>query len=105
DGRAVAPDEFDQSFPTSPLWRIEVASPPVAPPVSSAAPLFLALQSRVSAPRLADGTEIWQTPITVDREMAASNDRLVVVVKQELQALDASTGAVAGSDHAGQVTA
>ena len=105
DGGTVAPASSAQSFPTAVIWRIEVAALPVAPPVSSADRLFLALKSGVSAHRLADGSEIWRTPIEVDAPMAVSRDRLVVVVKEELQALDGSTGSVAWSDHAGRLTA
>jgi outer membrane protein assembly factor BamB len=94
-----------QSFPTAILWRIEVAAVPVAPPVSSAERLFLALKDGVSARRLADGSEIWRTPIEVDGPMAVAGNRLVVVVKEEIQVLDAATGSVVWSDHAGALTA
>ncbi len=67
--------------------------------------LFLALQSGVSAHRLTDGSEIWQNARKSTGAMAASDDRLVVSVKGELQALDASTGAVVWSDQAGPLTA
>lgn len=104
DGGAFAAAS-DQSFPTAIIWRIEVKALPVAPPVSSADRLFLALKDGVSAHRLADGSEIWRTPIEVSAPMAVSRDRLVVVVKEELQALDAATGSVVWSDHAGALTA
>jgi outer membrane protein assembly factor BamB len=105
DGDTSVPAANAQSFPTSIIWRIEVTASPVAPPVSSGDRLFLALQNGVSAHSLADGGEIWRTPIQVDAPMAVSRDRLVIVVKEELQALDAATGAVVWSDHAGTPTA
>ncbi len=71
--------------------------------MSSSDRLFLALQSGVSARRLADGAEVWQTPLEVDGPMAASDERLVVAAKGELQVLDASTGAVAWTDARGAV--
>ena len=80
DGQTIAPEDA-QPFPTSPIWTIEVSALPVAPPVSSAGRLYLALQSGLFARRLADGTEIWQTPLEVEGSMAASDDRLVVAVK------------------------
>jgi outer membrane protein assembly factor BamB len=82
-----------------------VSALPVAPPASSAGRLYLALQSGLSARRLADGTEVWQAPIEVDGPMAASDDRLVVAVKGELRGLDASTGAVVWTDPTGRLTA
>jgi outer membrane protein assembly factor BamB len=94
-----------QSFPTAIIWRIDVAALPVAPPVSSAGRLFLALKDGVSARRLADGSEIWRIPTEVDGPMAVAGDRLVVVVKEEIQTLDAATGSVVWSDHAGALTA
>ena len=105
DGGAIAPETAVQTFPTSPIWTIEVKALPVAPPVSSAGRLFLALQSGVFAHRLADGAEIWQTPLEVNGPMAASDERLVVAVKGELRGLDASTGAVVWTDRAGPLTA
>lgn len=104
DAQTIAPEDV-QAFPTSPIWTIEVSALPLAPPVSSAGRLYLALQSGLSARRLADGTEIWQTPLEVDGSMAASDDRLVVVVKGELRGLDASTGAVVWADRTGPLTA
>jgi outer membrane protein assembly factor BamB len=59
----------------------------------------------VSARRLADGAEVWQTPLEVDGPMAASDQRLVVAAKGELYVLDASTGAVVWTDRAGPLTA
>jgi len=94
-----------QAFPTSALWTIEVQAVPVAPPVYSSNHLFLALQSVVSARRLSDGVEVWQTPLEVDGPMAASDDRLVVPVKDELRVLDASTGTVVWTDRTGTLTA
>jgi outer membrane protein assembly factor BamB len=104
DGRDLLAQAV-QVFPTEVIWSVDVKSQPVAPPVSSGDRLFLALQSGVSAHRLADGGEIWQTPGQVDGPMAASDDRLVVVVKGELQALDAATGKMVWSDRPGPVTA
>jgi outer membrane protein assembly factor BamB len=104
DAQTTAPEPV-QAFPTSPIWTIEVSALPVAPPVSSSGRLYLALQSGLSARRLADGTEVWQAPIEVDGPMAASDDRLVVAVKGELRGLDASTGAVVWTDPTGRLTA
>ena len=103
DGQTVAPAVAVQAFPTSPIWTIEVKAQPIAPPVASPDRLFLALQSGITARRLADGTDIWTTALVVDGPMAASEQRLVVVVKEELQALDTATGAVAWTDRPGRV--
>jgi hypothetical protein len=106
DGGAVAPEAAVQAFPTAAIWTIQVQALPVAPPVSAAGRLFLALQSGVFAHRLTDGAKVWQqTPLEVDGEMAASDDRLVVAVKGELRGLDASTGAVVWTDETGPLTA
>ena len=94
-----------QAFPTAVIWRIEVLAVPVAPPVSSAGRLFLALQSSVSARRLADGSEIWNTPLDVNGPMAASEDRLVVSTKGELRGLDVSTGVAVWTAPTGPLTA
>jgi outer membrane protein assembly factor BamB len=104
DAQTIAPEDV-QAFPTSPIWTIEVSALPVAPPVSSAGRLYLALQSGLSARRLTDGTEIWQTPLEAEGSMAASDDRLVVAVKGELRGLDASTGVVVWADRTGPLTA
>jgi outer membrane protein assembly factor BamB len=106
DGGAVAPEAAQQAFPTLPIWTIEVQALPVAPPVSAAGRLFLALQSGVFAHRLDDGAKVWQqTPLEVDGPMAASDDRLVVPIKGELRGLDASTGTVVWADKTGPLTA
>ena len=104
-GQATKPVEPVQAFPTSPIWTIEVSATPVAPPVSSAGRLYLALQSGVSAHRLDTHAEVWQTPIVVSGPMAASDERLIVAVKDELQGLDAATGAVVWTDRPGPLTA
>jgi len=79
---------------------------PVAPPVSAAGRLFLALQSGVFAHRLDDGAEVWhKASLEVDGPMAASDERLVVAVKGELRGLDASTGAVVWTDETAPLTA
>jgi outer membrane protein assembly factor BamB len=106
DGRVVAPEAAVQAFPTSPIRTIAVKALPVAPPVSAAGRLFLALQSGVFAHRLDDGAEVWQkAPLEVDGPMAASDERLVVAVKGELRGLDASTGGVVWTDRTGPLTA
>jgi PQQ-like domain len=105
DGRGTAPEETAQAFPTAAIWTYEVSARPIASPVSSAGRLYLALQSGVSALSLADGKEVWKTPLEVEGPMAASDQRLVVSAKGELHALDAATGAVAWTDHAGPLTA
>ena len=92
-------------FPTSVIWTIEVSARPVGPPVSSSDRSFLALQSGVSALRLADGVEVWQAPLEVDGPMAASDERLVVAAKGELHALDAATGGVKWTERTGPLTA
>jgi outer membrane protein assembly factor BamB len=97
--------ETTQVFPTAAIWAIKVSARPVAPPVSSADRLFLGLQTIVSAHRLADGVEVWQTPLEVDGPMAASDQRLVVPAKGALQVLEISTGAVAWTDRSGRLTA
>ena len=96
--QTTKPVEPVQAFPTAPIWTIEVSAPPVAPQVSSAGRLYLALQSGVSAYRLDTHAEVWQTPIVVSGPMAASDARLVVAVKDEVRGLDASTGAVVWTD-------
>lgn len=92
-------------FPTEPIWTSTVSARPAAPPVSSSDRLFLALQSSVSALRLADGAEIWQTPLEVAGSMATSDARLVVATKTALHVLDAATGAVSWTDRTGPLTA
>jgi outer membrane protein assembly factor BamB len=105
DAQRVVPDVPAPVFPTSVIWTIEVSARPVGPPVSSSDRLFLALQSGVSALRLADGVEVWQAPLEVEGPMAASDERLVVAAKGDLYALDASTGAVRWTARAGPLTA
>ncbi len=104
-GQAAKPAEPVQAFPTSPIWTIEVSAAPVAPPVSSAGRLYLALQSGLSAHRLDTHAEVWQTAIVASGPMVASDERLIVAVKDELRALDASTGAVVWTDRPGPLTA
>ena len=104
-GQATTPVELVQAFPTSPMWTIEVSAIPVAPPVASGGRLYLALQSGVSAHRLDTPTEVWQTPIVVSGPMAATDERLIVAVKDELKGLDAATGAVVWTDRPGLLTA
>jgi outer membrane protein assembly factor BamB len=94
-----------QVFPTAVIWRVEVKSQPIAPLVASADRVFLALQSGVSAHRLTDGGEIWQTPGPVDGPMAASDERLIIMRKGELLALDVTTGKPVWSVQPGPLTA
>ena len=98
DGQTIAPAKTAEPFPTAAIWTIEVSARPVAPPVSSADKLFLALQSVVSARRLTDGTEVWHAALEVDGPMAVSADRVVVSAKGELHVLDAATGAPVWTD-------
>ena len=105
DAQKVVPEVPAPVFPTSVIWTIEVSARPVGPPVSSSDRLFLALQSGVSALRLADGVEVWKAPLEVDGPMAASDERLVVAAKGELHALDAATGGVKWTERTGPLTA
>jgi outer membrane protein assembly factor BamB len=104
-GQAAKPAGPMQAFPTSPIWTIEVSAAPVAPPVSSAGRLYLALQSGLSAYRLDTHAEVWQAAIVASGPMVASDERLIVAVKDELRALDAATGAVVWTDRPGALTA
>jgi outer membrane protein assembly factor BamB len=104
-GQPPVPADTAQAFPTAPIWTIEVAAAPVAPPVASTDQLFLALKSGVSARRLTDGTEVWTSALEVDGPMAASDTCVVLPVKGELHVLDAATGVVIWTKRPGPLTA
>jgi outer membrane protein assembly factor BamB len=97
--------ESTQLFPSAQLWSVPVSARPVASPVASGDRLFLALGSGISARRLADGSEIWQVPLTVEGSMAASEACLIVPSKEDLHALAPATGAVVWKVHTGRLTA
>jgi outer membrane protein assembly factor BamB len=105
--RAKASTETPQSFPSVPVWTIEVPAQPVvaSPPVSSGDRLFVALESGIAAFRLANGAQIWTAKIVADGPMAISADRLLVQSKGELHALSTEDGRIVWSDRTGRLTA
>jgi outer membrane protein assembly factor BamB len=97
--------ENAQVFPSSALWTVTVSARPVAAPVASDNRLFLALQSGISARRIADGSEVWLAAITADGPIAIVGDRLVVPSADSVHVLEAANGVVAWTARTGRLTA
>jgi outer membrane protein assembly factor BamB len=99
------PQPAPQSFPSDPLWTVDISAKPVTAPVASGDRLFVALESGLSARKVADGSEIWKKSIVVDGPMAVSGDRLIAVSTGQVYGLDASTGETAWTELTGPLTA
>jgi outer membrane protein assembly factor BamB len=97
--------EAAQTFPSEPVWTVEISATPTGSPVAAGDRLFLPLQSGVSARRLTDGTEIWNAAVAIAGTLAASADRVVVPTKDELRVLAAATGEVIWTARVGPLTA
>ena len=92
-------------FPSEPIWTIDISARPVRRPSGRATLLFVALESGISARRLADGTELWSASIVAEGAMAATAERVIVASKGEVRGLTAATGQVAWTEQVGPLTA
>jgi outer membrane protein assembly factor BamB len=89
-----------------PRWSVEISAPPVGAPAIVGETIVVPLQTgRVSARRLADGKEIWQAAVAIDRPIAADADRVYVPSADAMQALELATGALQWRTNTGSLTA
>ena len=103
DAQATAPSV--QSFPSDPIWTVDVKAIPVGSPLASRDYVFVPVQGAISALRLSDGSEAWTAKVELAGIPAASGDYLIVPTKESLQVLRADTGEVVWSDRTPAVTA
>jgi outer membrane protein assembly factor BamB len=94
-----------QVFPSDPIWTVDISAKPLTAPVASGDRLFLALESGISARRIADGSEIWNAKIIAEGPMAALGDRLIVASKGEVHGLAAASGETVWTEKIGALTA
>ena len=93
------------SFPSEPIWTVDLQATPVGAPLASSDHVFVPLQGSLSARRLADGGEAWLAKLELAGVPAASPDYLIVPAKESLQILRAASGEVVWSERTPAVTA
>jgi len=93
------------SFPSEPIWTVDLQATPVGAPLASSDHVFVPLQGSLSARRLADGGEAWLAKLELAGVPAASADYLIVPAKESLQILRAASGEVVWSERTPAVTA
>jgi outer membrane protein assembly factor BamB len=94
-----------QIFPSEPAWTIEVATRPIAAPVTADNCLFVALQTGIAAVSVKDRSLLWTQKIVAAGAMAASANRLFVPSEGQLHALDTANGQTAWTAKTGELTA
>ncbi|HEY7500469.1 MAG TPA: PQQ-binding-like beta-propeller repeat protein [Vicinamibacterales bacterium] len=94
-----------QIFPSDLLWTIDITAKPLTSPSASGDRLFIALESGISARKIADGSEIWNKRIAVDGPMAVAGDRLIAASTGQVYGLATETGDTVWSELIGPLTA
>ena len=102
-GAAIA--EPLQVFPSDLAWTIDVATRPIAAPVTADDRLFVALQTGIAAVSVRDRSVLWTQKIVAAGAMAAAASRLIVPTDGQLHALDTASGQTAWTATTGQLTA
>lgn len=102
--RAAVADPL-QVFPSELAWTIDVATRPIAAPVTADDRLFVALQTGIAAVSVKDRSLLWTQKIVAAGALAATANRLIVPSDGQLHALDTASGQTAWTAKTGQVTA
>jgi outer membrane protein assembly factor BamB len=103
---ALAADGVPPTFPALTLWSVDLPAQPAASPAATAHVVAVALQSGVvSGWRLADRHQAWTAKIAVGGPVSAVGEVFVVQVKDGVQALAASSGALLWRVEAADVSA
>jgi outer membrane protein assembly factor BamB len=102
--RAAVADPV-QVFPSELAWTIDVATRPIAAPVTADNRLFVALQTGIAAVSVKDRSLLWTQKIVAAGALAATANRLIVPSDGQLHALDTASGQTAWTAKTGQVTA
>lgn len=92
-------------FPSELAWTIDVATRPIAAPVTADNRLFVALQTGIAAVSVKDRSLLWTQKIVAAGALAAAATRLIVPSDGELHALDTENGQTAWTAKTGQLTA
>lgn len=103
--RAAAFADPVQVFPSELAWTIDVATRPIAAPVTADNRLFVALQTGIAAVNVKDRSLAWTQKIVAAGALAAAANRLIVPSDGQLRALDTASGETAWTAATGQLTA